>query len=113
VNAYKDTIDTFFDGWEVHCNIDSFGETNCHIDSFDAFTPLLNTYPPQYIKYAEKEFIEKDATGRWCARFARYVAGADVPLLQQTVIEKDPTGEWCYWLRLSHQEENLMEELSL
>ena len=93
MNRYKDTIDKFFDGWEVHCNIDSFGEMKCNIKSFDAFTPLRNAYPLQYVKYAEKKLIEKDATGRWCARFARYVAGADVSLLQHAVIDKDSTGE--------------------
>ena len=61
----------------------------------------------------QQPVIEKDPTGEWCYRFAHTVTGADVPLLQRAVIEKDPTGEWCYWLRLSHQEENLMEELSL
>ena len=86
MNRYKDTINTFFHGWDINCNINN-------LNNFDAFTLLLDTYPPQYAKYAGRKLIEEDPTGEWCYYFARYVAGADVSLLQHAVIDKDSTGE--------------------
>jgi hypothetical protein len=50
VDMYKNIIDAVFDGWDtIFCS-----------DSFDAFTQLLNTWPPQYAKYAGRKLIEKD-----------------------------------------------------